>query len=577
MTTQEKTFKKITRPEFFSAFVKILETIFPGNKKIDFEIFDDFDLGEKAWTKFVSEKSKIEDMKKKEKEAEEIWANTIAVNSSKAAVASANMRASANARPGTNSMNTRTTSPVEDTRVNRTTSPVNTRANVSSMNTSSVNTRPGTSSMNTRAGARTTSPVKASSANVRTTSPTNIRIENDNLLQQVRTLNSLQELEEKGRVTRKPPVNMRGSALNENDERFEMDSRQSTTNEMVRQNAGSTFGPDFYASYPTVIPLPLVDSPMETRFGNSVTDKLSRILSKTSLYDVSELAVKISSEYKKRSKVEPNRFGKIRDLVEINRPEKHTDYFKNAKLVFGIDSLKLASMDFAKNGVLQVASQFNFLESTTDNYTPISGYISDPTQGPRASLSVPISLAARDLEFRNKDLNSSLFETIPGAKYKGGYYEPSFDTKQAAIEYGMISKRISELLILAQDGYDCIGGNLVTQVFCAAPSFQGRNRPEEGSIQSMICDILIEAQYEAIAKLAVSKSIKTKSVVPLHLTLVGQGAFNNNKSAILKGVLRAMQVLEGHQNKVNAYIHVFEESGLRNLPKEFALFDKYQN
>ncbi|PJE80750.1 hypothetical protein CI610_00238 [invertebrate metagenome] len=48
----------------------------------------------------------------------------------------------------------------------------------------------------------------------------------------------------------------------------------------------------------------------------------------------------------------------------------------------------------------------------------------------------------------------------------------------------------------------------VTQlhVLAAAPSFQRDRKPSEGSVLTKLCQALVKAQYEAIAKIAVIKS-----------------------------------------------------------------------
>ena len=286
---------------------------------------------------------------------------------------------------------------------------------------------------------------------------------------------------------------------------------------------------------------------------------------------ISEYAFSVKNDLSKIDfSLEIDTFGRIQritnDLV-ISRKMPY-DGYKKTKVVFGVDALNLASMDIARNGVLQVASQFNFLESPSNEYTPISLYYSDRTQGPMASLSAPLSLVMRD---------NTLSENDPGFfgenfQYKNGYYEPSNDRKKLFEEYCFINNHINNLPILIQDGYDITGKNLVTQVFCAAPSYQGREKPDEATVDALICNSLISAQYEAIARVAVWKSYITKAEVSLHLTLVGQGAFNNNESAILQGIMKAIAIVADHNVKI--YIHVYDKNQLNNLPMEITILSQ---
>lgn len=264
---------------------------------------------------------------------------------------------------------------------------------------------------------------------------------------------------------------------------------------------------------------------------------------------------------------------KVNTLGEIRKVtgslKTNSVAFDKVKIIMGIDALHLASMDIAKNGVLQVASQFNFLESTSNAYTPISEYSNDWTQGPRASLSVPASLVIRDFQFEKSDPSVGFFVSS-NANYRGGYYVPSPFVREAFNEYLEISQNIEDLPILVQDGFDSLSNNLVTQIFCAAPSFQNAKAPDETSIQALICNTLMSAQYEAAARVAVHKSLVTKAEVPLHLTLVGQGAFNNNKSAIMNGISKVISIIGSHNVKV--YIHVYGQNDFDKLPVEIRGF-----
>ena len=104
-------------------------------------------------------------------------------------------------------------------------------------------------------------------------------------------------------------------------------------------------------------------------------------------------------------------------------------------------------------------------------------------------------------------------------------------------------------------------GKKQLQVFSAAPSYQNAlvKPPLAGSKDAELCDELVSAQYEAIAKMAVIRSISTGERVPVHFTLVGQGVFNNPPSVIATSLKKAAQVAKGYP-LVNIYVHGYSSA-----------------
>ncbi|HRE30448.1 MAG TPA: protein kinase, partial [Candidatus Berkiella sp.] len=102
------------------------------------------------------------------------------------------------------------------------------------------------------------------------------------------------------------------------------------------------------------------------------------------------------------------------------------------------------------------------------------------------------------------------------------------------------------------------------QVFTAAPSFQRRPQPVERSVEDKICKQLVVAQYIATAQLAVIRSRETGQTVPLHLTLVGQSAFNNNPSVMKEAMAKVAEIVKGEN--VAIYVHAY-------TPKDVALIE----
>jgi hypothetical protein len=78
-------------------------------------------------------------------------------------------------------------------------------------------------------------------------------------------------------------------------------------------------------------------------------------------------------------------------------------------IVFGVDARTLSHSRYAQNALQQVASQFNFLESMSPQYTPPLEYPKDPTQGPQASLGCWEALLIRDYLVRNAGVGDQPF------------------------------------------------------------------------------------------------------------------------------------------------------------------------
>lgn len=258
--------------------------------------------------------------------------------------------------------------------------------------------------------------------------------------------------------------------------------------------------------------------------------------------------------------------GEINDLYMSRKTSEQRNGFPTFKVVVGVDAKLLPASQLAKNAVLQVASQFNFLESKTPDYMAITEYYNDATQGPQASMGSLAALIVRDAGFREKD-PQTIFETVKDAGvYKGGYLMPtkleSPEQKSALLTH--LRTNIKDLRILAQWGLPELGASPLLQVFTAAPSFQEEKgddeavrealKPEQGSTDEQICTLLVTFQYRAVAQIAALRS-SAVARIPLHLTLVGQGAFNNPGCAMKSALQAVHDAVKGFN--VDVYIHCF--------------------
>ena len=127
----------------------------------------------------------------------------------------------------------------------------------------------------------------------------------------------------------------------------------------------------------------------------------------------------------------------------------------------------------------------------------------------------------------------------------------------------MLQKNIGSLSVLAQWGLPDVGGFELLQVFTAAPSYQGRASPDTGSPGEKICNLLVSEQYAAVAKIAAMRSVVSSARVPLHLTLVGQGAFNNPPS-VMKAAFDAVYCAVKAYD-VDVYFHGFSAADVGKI------------
>jgi len=234
----------------------------------------------------------------------------------------------------------------------------------------------------------------------------------------------------------------------------------------------------------------------------------------------------------------------------------------NFIIVKGVNVLEIAKSRLAIDSIMQVASQFNFLESTNTNYMDITKYIYDKTQGPLASIASLEALILRDNAVANQKIlgqQNGIFKDIPYI-YKNGYLMPwkIRDGKEKEKILQHLTKNIGKLEILAQKSKPELGNGIsFTQVFSAAPSFQGYRRPIKNSLDDKFCMLLVPIQYACIAKLAAIQSIATGKRVNIHLTLIGQGVFKNRQEVINSAMAEINKYINGFN--INIYIHAFTD------------------
>jgi hypothetical protein len=153
--------------------------------------------------------------------------------------------------------------------------------------------------------------------------------------------------------------------------------------------------------------------------------------------------------------------------------------------------------------------------------------------------------------------------------YEGGYFTPDgkpgdkkISKEEKQVIYNDISINLPTLNIFAQWGR--VYKNTILQIFTAAPSYQHRSeKPKIDSLDGKLCEELVTAQYEAIAKIAVMRSMVVTKRVPLHLTLVGQGAFNNPEEVMVKALNKVIEIVRDFN--IDVFFHGYSEQDVMKI------------
>lgn len=228
-------------------------------------------------------------------------------------------------------------------------------------------------------------------------------------------------------------------------------------------------------------------------------------------------------------------------------------------MVKGMGVNYLHEVPLGKNAIVQLASQYNYLEATSNEIAPVLRWLIDYTQGPQGSIEAVAAALHRLACVMANTLPHALVDVLP--ENSEGYFSNGYLDIPAASDIPALAKyietNIGKLRILPQWVLCEPSGSYQLQVLQASPAFKKYNMPIENSIQTDICNMLVGGAYESIAKLAVIRSIQTPGEpVNLHLTLVGQNAWNNPACVLNEAFKRVAKVVAAHPN-VHVYIHGF--------------------
>ena len=217
----------------------------------------------------------------------------------------------------------------------------------------------------------------------------------------------------------------------------------------------------------------------------------------------------------------------------------------------------------SEGSLFQVASQFNCLESPGPFVSPVERYLTDPTQGPRASISAfPATLLrhyaapapgggrfvqstdAAQIELLGDVCDPSV------ARAQNGYLMDD-SVRDTAAFFTAIHDRFDVIKVGVHDGvevvlgYDWDGAILggrrrrIAQVFTSTVAGGAYGGEGLGAMFEPICRVLQRAAY--LGTLFAAAALGVDRVV---LTLIGGGVFSNPVTAIWEGIQFALAEVE---------------------------------
>lgn len=222
--------------------------------------------------------------------------------------------------------------------------------------------------------------------------------------------------------------------------------------------------------------------------------------------------------------------------------------------------------------LVQVASQFNLLEMTHYSVTPEDGvtrYQHDPTQGPACARAAgagtiyrnyfaPVGEHIGQTRELQIDTLAGLRSALPGGEriaMRNGYAILDKDTLQS-IKAALDSASPAELEDLRSrlriglhwdvevTAAGAPPGQCVSQAYCSALSVS-YNRDSDPELWQPFARLVLEAAYEATLLAGVINAARPGGRNSVYLTLLGGGAFGNQREWILDAIRRALESVRG--------------------------------
>ena len=266
----------------------------------------------------------------------------------------------------------------------------------------------------------------------------------------------------------------------------------------------------------------------------------------------------------------------------VNKPVVHILTEKDVKVFLAVDIASEAASGY--RWFVQAASQTNANESPhPEKAAHPRHYCRDNTQGPKVQMDDPIMALARWhafqrepascdflVEFRKQKLavgccSSLTFEQI--FEEKVGYLWPRSSHERHAARF--LEQHGETIKINIENVYN--GSVDYVQILAAAFDLSKcRNMPAE---QQQACTeaaaSFLKIQYKITAQAAIAYASENPSIrVPLVLTLVGGGVFENPKEAVMSGVMEAIdEVQQSKLTNINIILSCYKRDEVKETQK----------
>ncbi len=246
--------------------------------------------------------------------------------------------------------------------------------------------------------------------------------------------------------------------------------------------------------------------------------------------------------------------------------------------------------------LVQVASQFNLLEMPSYHVTPedgVSDYEYDRTQGPACARAAgagtiyrnyfaPVGEHIGQTMKHQIDTLADLRSVLPGGEritMRNGYAILDKDTLQS-IKSALDSASPAELDALRSrlriglhwdvevTAAGAPSGQCVSQAYCSALPVS-YNRDSDPEFWQPFARLVLEAAYEATLLAGVINASRPGGSNSVYLTLLGGGAFGNQREWILNAIRRALDSVRGQALDVCLVSYGHVPADLQTLAAEY--------
>jgi hypothetical protein len=273
----------------------------------------------------------------------------------------------------------------------------------------------------------------------------------------------------------------------------------------------------------------------------------------------------------------------IQSILKTEIPSESKKGKASYTILVRSDALINHNFPVFKDCIMVMASQGNCQESMSRKIMRLRKYAFDKTQGPASARSTVDATLARRAFIKNCDMMLAWLEKYDKEKklfdYQNGYLTPK--EGQVKVCLTLLETHGQKILMNIQqvriDNADEDDKQWMTQVPCFAFAlgkyelYKSRSVDDQKNMRQL-CQKLLELQYQAVAKLAVLKSIKLNRRIPLVLTPVGAGVFGNDAEAVTKAIESIRLIVQDWN--VDVVLSVYESSHVGYFERNISFLNK---